>query len=143
MSLPYIVLGDTSSHGGRVISADPTSSINNKGMARVGDWVACPRCKGVFPIIEGDPGTEDSAGRLYARHLDKTACGASLISSQSLSYYVGHGGAGGQAAADSAANAAKETLTSASKQVAVQTPTLCLDCLTKAAAKGTGLVVRG
>lgn len=45
--------------------------------------VSCPRCKGVFPIVEGDAGFRDD-GHAVAYDGCKTACGASLIASQQL-----------------------------------------------------------
>jgi uncharacterized Zn-binding protein involved in type VI secretion len=144
MGKPYIVIGDKTSHGGTVISADYFCCINGKAMARVGDQVVCPRCKGVFPITEGDPGSVDEAGKSYARQGDKTACGASLVPSQGLTSYKGHGGAGGKAGGDSTSEAAtSEAITGTSNQIAVVTPTLCLECLITAAAKGSTSVMRG
>ncbi len=149
MGKPYIVIGDKTSHGGTVISADFTYCINGKATARVGDQVVCPRCKGVFPITEGDPGSVDGSGKSYARLGDKTACGASLVSSQGLTVYKGHGGTGGGSAGETgAAGAGSEAMASeaiavATKQIAVQTPTLCLECLISASAKGSTSVMRG
>jgi uncharacterized Zn-binding protein involved in type VI secretion len=149
MSNPYIVIGDKTSHGGTVISADFTYCINGKATARVGDQVVCPRCKGVFPITEGDPGSVDAAGKSYARRGDKTACGASLLPSQGQTVYKGHGGAGsgaGSAGNDAGAASkgmASEAIAVATKKIAVQTPTLCLECLIAAAAKGSTAVMRG
>lgn len=81
MSKPLIVLDDKTSHGGTVISFAPTTDTLGKGWARVGDMVACPRCKGVFPISQGDNSLIED-GRAVAYHGCKVACGASLISSQ-------------------------------------------------------------
>lgn len=75
-----------------------------KGWARVGDMVSCPRCKGVFPIIQGDPGLIDD-GHAVAYHGCKVACGATLISGQMLTLTEPSGGAG-QGAAGAAAGAA-------------------------------------
>jgi uncharacterized Zn-binding protein involved in type VI secretion len=85
MSRPFILLGDSTNHGGVVISASETSDCNGKGIARVGDKVTCP-LKGhgnVTTIVTGDP-TAIIDGRAAARHGDQTACGATLIASQSL-----------------------------------------------------------
>lgn len=85
MSRPFILLGDKTSHGGVVISASESSDCDGKGIARVGDKVTCPK-KGhgrVTTIATGDP-TAIIDGRPAARHGDLTACGASLIASQSL-----------------------------------------------------------
>lgn len=81
MSFPVIVLGDKTSHGGMVINASPFSDTHGKGWARKGDMVSCPLCKGVFPIIQGDPSLTDD-GNPVAYHGCKVACGATLISSQ-------------------------------------------------------------
>lgn len=81
---PLIVIGDTTSHGGTVITCSTISATNGKGWARVGDMVSCPRCKGVFPIAQGDNGLR-TEGRAVAYDGCKTACGALLISSQTLS----------------------------------------------------------
>ena len=37
MALPIVRLGDTTSHGGKVITASPTHSVGGIGIARVGD----------------------------------------------------------------------------------------------------------
>lgn len=49
-----IVLGDRTDHGGTVITAGATTETNGFSWARMGDMVACPKCKGVFPIVQGD-----------------------------------------------------------------------------------------
>lgn len=87
-----IVIGDKTSHGGTVITCSQFSSTAGKGWARVGDMVSCPRCKGVFPIVEGDAAFRDD-GRAVAYHGCKTACGAALISSQTFSFTAPEGGA--------------------------------------------------
>ena len=81
MTKPIIVFGDKTTHGGTVISSSMVSDTNGKGWARVGDMVSCPRCKGVFPISQGDQSLIDE-GKAVAYHGCKTACGATLISSQ-------------------------------------------------------------
>jgi uncharacterized Zn-binding protein involved in type VI secretion len=85
MSRPFIVLGDKTSHGGVVISASESTGSNGKGIARIGDKVTCPKKGhgGVTVIVTGDP-TMMIDGQPAARHGDLTACGASLIASQSM-----------------------------------------------------------
>lgn len=78
---PIIRYGDRTTHGGTVVSADPTYTIYGKNVARVGDLVVCPRCKGSFPIVSGAPTVW--SGQNVARQDDMTACGAKLIASQS------------------------------------------------------------
>lgn len=80
-----IVIGDKTSHGGTVITGSPLSATEGKAWARVGDMVTCPRCKGVFPIAQGDACFTDD-GHAVAYDGCKTACGATLISSQMLTW---------------------------------------------------------
>lgn len=89
---PIIVLGDKSSHGGTVITCSALSDTHGKGWARVGDMVACPRCKGVFPIAQGDASLIDD-GKAVAYHGCKTACGASLIAGQQFTFTTPSAGA--------------------------------------------------
>ena len=50
MNKPIIVQGCKTDHGGVVLHGHPTISINGIGMAGKGYMVACPKCKGIFPI---------------------------------------------------------------------------------------------
>lgn len=139
MSRPFIVLGDKTTHGGTVISADMTCDINGKFMARVGDKTVCPRCKGIFPITSGANDVVDGAGKAYARHMDATACGAKLISGQVTTTWSAESSGAGSAA-PSAAEFLAQNLPIV---VAAHTPTLCLECLVTAAARGNGVIARG
>ncbi|MFC3551868.1 PAAR domain-containing protein [Lysobacter cavernae] len=87
MSKSFIVLGDKTDHGGSVVSVSSQTDINGKPVARVGDQVACPKCKGVFPIAAGDA-TTIIDGQPVARHGDKTACGATLIAGQQSQVFI-------------------------------------------------------
>lgn len=78
---PFIVQGDKTTHGGTVLAGSPFSDCDGIPIARMGDMVACPKCKGVFPISQGDQSTIID-GAPVAYHGCKTACGATLISSQ-------------------------------------------------------------
>lgn len=90
-SRPFIVLGDQTDHGGVVIEASVMTDTHGKGIARVGDQVTCPkRNHGTTVIVTGDP-TMIIDGKAAARHGDKCACGATLISGQFVST-VGDGG---------------------------------------------------
>ncbi len=92
MSRPFIVLGDRTDHGGTVIEASVMSDTHGKGIARVGDRVTCPRPgHGTTVIVSGDP-TMIIDGQPAARHGDKCACGATLISGQAVSTVGGGGG---------------------------------------------------
>lgn len=84
MSRPIIVVGDATDHGGKVIQGAPTATINGIPIARVGDPVTCPRRgHGTTVIATGDANVLVD-GKPVARHGDKTACGATLIASQTL-----------------------------------------------------------
>jgi uncharacterized Zn-binding protein involved in type VI secretion len=83
MSRPFIVIGDTTSHGGTVVSGAPTTDTEGKRIARVGDTVTCPRKGhgGTTVIVTGDPNVIID-GSPAARHGDLTACGATLVATQ-------------------------------------------------------------
>ena len=73
-------LGDKTSHGGLVISASDTFTVRGKQVALNGDTTFCPQCKGTFPIqVAGSERRHH--GKLVAYNNDKTACGATLVSS--------------------------------------------------------------
>lgn len=76
-----IRMGDSTSHGGRVLEGSPRDICMGKPIAFVGHKVQCPKCKGVFPIIEGAP-TTTFYGKGVALAGMHTACGAVLIASQ-------------------------------------------------------------
>jgi uncharacterized Zn-binding protein involved in type VI secretion len=137
MSRPFIVMGDKTSHGGTVISADFTSYTNGKAMARVGDMVVCPKCKGTFRIKSGAEDMVDSEGRAYARHMDTTDCGAYLISSQSTGTWLNK-----SSMSDREAGAKAGALGAASTVAASTDSGICLDCLRKAAHFGSPTVIR-
>lgn len=93
MSRPFIVIGDRTDHGGVVVGSTMTTDTHGKRLARVGDQVTCPKKgHGTTVIVTGDP-TMIVDGAPVARHGDKCACGATLISSQVVSR-VGEGGGG-------------------------------------------------
>ena len=60
--------------------------IPGKRIARVGDKVTCPKKGhgGTTVIVSGDP-TMVIDGKPAARHGDKCACGATLLSAQAVS----------------------------------------------------------
>jgi uncharacterized Zn-binding protein involved in type VI secretion len=75
-----IRLGDATTHGGKVVSVAHKPTDMGKPIACVGDMTVCPKCKGTFPIVEGDAVvTIDGVPVSFDGH--KTACGADLISS--------------------------------------------------------------
>ena len=97
-----ILVGDTTSHGGVVISGSPTTTAQGRPIARVGDMVTCPLCKPhVFPIVEGLSMFTDNY-MAVALQGHKTACGATLIAAAP--------GAGGALVVPSPANPPESTL---------------------------------
>lgn len=91
MGKKIIVLGDSTDHGGKVISGSATHLIDGKPVARLGDKVLCPALfpngqpHGVNPIIEGEPGCLID-GTPVALEGHKTLCGCSLIGSVKATY---------------------------------------------------------
>ncbi|MFV8593066.1 PAAR domain-containing protein [Ralstonia pseudosolanacearum] len=134
---PFIVVGDKTSHGGTVITGDATSTMLGKPMARSGDMTVCPKCKGTFPILKSSSIVVDAAGNTYARHMDKTECGANLLASQSV------GTASDMVSGSDSAGHAADIAAQASSIAAPTTSGVCLECLMKAAASGSSTVMRG
>ncbi|NTX28682.1 PAAR domain-containing protein [Burkholderia pyrrocinia] len=138
MARAMICVGDTTTHGGRVLEGSATATIDGKPIAGVGHKVLCPQCKGVFPILPATgrryPHTFD--GRETAIEGMNTACGATLIASQSSATLddVGSGEAttGGSVSAVAATAAAL-----------APSPTLCLECLKAAAENAATMIARG
>lgn len=76
-----IRLGDSTSHGGKVISAAPNSFVMGIAVARKGDKCSCPiRGHHDCVITEGDP-TVTIDGVPVAFHGAKVSCGAVALSS--------------------------------------------------------------
>ncbi len=48
-----ITVGDTTTHGGPVLTGDPTILIEGRPVARVGDPIVCPLCKIPTTIVQG------------------------------------------------------------------------------------------
>jgi uncharacterized Zn-binding protein involved in type VI secretion len=83
MGFSFIREGDTTSHGGKVLACTATNMVHGKALALVGDMVSCPKCGGVYPIVDVKNLGVTFGGRAAASEGDKTACGATLIASQS------------------------------------------------------------
>ncbi|WP_426343956.1 PAAR domain-containing protein [Pseudoduganella sp. R-32] len=75
-----IRLGDTTSHGGKIIMADPTFKVLGKPIACEGHMTMCPKCRGMFPVKVGSSERKHK-GKAVAYEGDQAACGAKLISS--------------------------------------------------------------
>jgi len=76
-----ILKGDKTTHGGTVLNGFSDYTIQGIPVAGVGHLVACPLCKGVFPIVQGYGGLTVN-GVFVALDGHVTACGAKLIPSQ-------------------------------------------------------------
>lgn len=88
MARNWIVMGDPTSSGGRVITASNRTDIEGMGVARVGDKATCPQMhKGVFSIVEGDS-TIIIDGQPVALDGCALVCGCRVMSSQQLRVYV-------------------------------------------------------
>jgi uncharacterized Zn-binding protein involved in type VI secretion len=85
MNRPIILMGDQTDHGGTVIEGAPSTDLNGRRVARVGDQVTCPKRNHghTTVIVTGDESCLIE-GRPVARHGDRTACGAILLASQTL-----------------------------------------------------------
>lgn len=74
-------LGDTSNHGGSIISASPNVIVNGRGVARVGDSHSCPiRGHGVTAIVSTPLTTARANGQQIACVGATTGCGATISS---------------------------------------------------------------
>lgn len=77
----FICFGDKTTHGGSVTGGSSLSTVMGKPIARKGDLTTCPKCGGIYPIVQGNDGMiVDGAPAAY--HGAKTACGATLIAGQ-------------------------------------------------------------
>lgn len=76
MGKPVARLGDTSSHGGSIVSASSTFDLMGVPVARVGDTFACPR-HGKQTIVTGSP-THTDNGKPLAHVGSKVSCGATI-----------------------------------------------------------------
>jgi uncharacterized Zn-binding protein involved in type VI secretion len=87
MSLIIITVGDTTTHGGRVISGSPTHTLRGRQIARLGDLVDCVahypdgRPHGVNKIIECSAAVT-VGGIPVVLEGHKCECGCALIGSQ-------------------------------------------------------------
>lgn len=77
MTRPICCEGDFTTHGGRVISASGSFTIDGRRAARLGDILSCPM-HGIIKIVEGDSATLDE-GIPLALHGHHGACGCAVI----------------------------------------------------------------
>ncbi|NML32738.1 PAAR domain-containing protein [Paraburkholderia antibiotica] len=78
----FVRLGDSTDHGGKVITASKKIRMRGRFVARKGDEVTCPKHPDVRPnlITEGDAKANDN-GIPLARDGHHAMCGCRLISS--------------------------------------------------------------
>jgi uncharacterized Zn-binding protein involved in type VI secretion len=76
--LRAVRVGDTTDHGGRVISGDDTRIINDRKVARLGDLVDCP-LHGLTRIISTNAAAEFTGDRRTAHLGCLTSCGARVV----------------------------------------------------------------
>lgn len=81
MSKGVVLLGDNTSHGGKVITASSKITVNGKTVALIGDLVSCPlKGHGTNPIVEG-ASQRSCAGRAVVVDGCQSQCGCKVISS--------------------------------------------------------------
>lgn len=135
--IPIIRKGDKTSHGGTVLEGFSNHNLDGIPAAGKGHMVSCPQCKGTFPIIEGVESYKVDGVPVAIENM-RTACGATLIASQSnrcIEYT-----SGGASNAPSSAQAAAADKAS---QIAAPTDSgICLACLRKAAHLGSSTIIR-
>ena len=104
MAGEIIRLGDSTSHGGKVLEGSQTNLCYDKPIAYIGHKVSCPKCSGTPTIVEGVQ-TSTIYGKGVALAGMKTSCGATLIASQFTAVIVpgGGGGSGGSGGSGSTA----------------------------------------
>lgn len=79
MARPQARLGDSSSHGGVIITGAMRTVVNGQPAARMGDLHSCPLpFHGITPIVTGSPDTM-TEGKPNARLGDVTGCGAVIV----------------------------------------------------------------
>lgn len=127
---PVILVGDTTSHGGRVEEGCSTDTFDGRALACVGHRVWCPKCKGSFAILPEASGGHSLPwieGLNLAVEGMRTACGATLIASQQ-GFVVEH--------------ADVELPSEELPPPAGPRASLCLSCLKAAAVSSAALIVR-
>lgn len=106
MARNWIVVGDITSSGGRVVTGSPETDIDGKSVSRFNDKATCPLHKGVFPIVGGCDPTIIIDGQPVALHGAKLACGCTVLAVQQHHVFVDHGGGGGSVSTPTPAPAA-------------------------------------
>ncbi|HBZ14755.1 MAG TPA: PAAR domain-containing protein [Pantoea sp.] len=76
-----VVIGDPTSHGGKVSSASSSFEVEGKKAALLSDTVTCPE-HGTNRIIECDVAAYEENGRGIVVHGCKTECGSVVIATR-------------------------------------------------------------
>jgi uncharacterized Zn-binding protein involved in type VI secretion len=79
---PIVCIGDSTSHGGTVVSGSTSSTIQGKPIARLGDQVNCPKCKPHNFVVSSASSNHTVDGLPVARDGDSVSCGATLMASR-------------------------------------------------------------
>ena len=88
MTRMWIVVGDPTSSGGKVVTGSPFTAIDGKPVARVTDSATCPKHRGSFPIVDGDP-TCLVDGEPAALHGSKLSCGCAVLGVEQMRVSAG------------------------------------------------------
>ncbi|MGZ3183805.1 MAG: PAAR domain-containing protein [Telluria sp.] len=75
-----ICVGDTTSHGGKVLEGDERFSFHGRPVSRLGHKTYCPQCRGDFPVVEGLSFFTQFGPDAVVEGM-RTGCGAELIAS--------------------------------------------------------------
>lgn len=90
MARMWIVVGDATESGGRVITGSPYTDIDGKPVARVTDKATCFLHKGAFAIVDGDS-TIVIDGQPVALHGSSLAYGCKVLAAQQSHVFVDAG----------------------------------------------------
>ncbi|TDR29100.1 PAAR domain-containing protein [Hydromonas duriensis] len=77
MSYPVSRIGDTSDHGGSIITGSTNFGVDGMPVARVGDILDCPQ-HGKNPIVTSMVVQTQDDGKPLAHIGSKTQCGATI-----------------------------------------------------------------
>jgi uncharacterized Zn-binding protein involved in type VI secretion len=77
MTYPVSRVGDTSDHGGTIITGSSSFDVSGIPVARIGDILACPQ-HGNNPIVSSLAVSTQDEGKLLAHIGSKTECGATI-----------------------------------------------------------------
>jgi uncharacterized Zn-binding protein involved in type VI secretion len=77
MIYPVSKVGDTSDHGGAIMTGSGSFEVNGIPVARIGDMFACP-IHGNNPIVSSLVVNAQDEGKLLAHVGSKTLCGATI-----------------------------------------------------------------